>query len=704
MKDTLHSFFGAVLTGGDKAPYFFVLPLQGNMRNFFLLLFYFIFSVNFSFAQSHVVDSLKIELLKNGLKEDTNEVKILNALASEFGLRRSNDSALKYALRAEKLAEKLSYKKGLADALNGIGSIFFNKSSYAEALQYHTRSRRLREEISDKRGMADSYLNIGNVYFRQGNAPEALQNYFTSLKIREEFGNSVMTGNTYSNIGIIYSQQGNYAEALRFFQLALEIYEQPGTDKSRVAYIYNNMGNNYLFQKKYDDALKHYSTALKMNEEAGNKSGMASCYGNIGIVYGESGSYQKALGNHLLALKIRQEIGDKNGIAVSCINLGGVMTKQKEFKVARKYLLNAMEISKEIGSRGNLKDCYDALADLAEETNDYKQASAYYKLSAQIKDSLMTESNSQKMAELKTRYELDQKEKEIKLKEKELQLVNKDKEIQNVKIRNQRMTIWYLIVGFTLFVVLAYALLRFYNQKKKTAIQHQVLETEMKALRSQMNPHFTFNVLNSIQYYVCRNDIKSAELYLGKFSNLIRMILEQSREPFISLEQEITMIELYLELEEMRFEKKFTYAITIAADLDRQRVKMPSMLIQPIVENAIKHGIEFKKGDARIVVELSGTSSSILCTVSDNGIGREAAARIKEQVPVNGNVNEGQQKGSRTAHNSMGSTIIEERIKALGSLYNIKLTYNTQDLYDANGFACGTSVKIEVPVLVSKAT
>jgi LytS/YehU family sensor histidine kinase len=223
----------------------------------------------------------------------------------------------------------------------------------------------------------------------------------------------------------------------------------------------------------------------------------------------------------------------------------------------------------------------------------------------------------------------------------------------------------------------------FYNQKRKAAFRHQVLETEIKALRSQMNPHFTFNVLNSIQYYVSENDLDAAELYLEKFSSLIRMILDQSRSTYISLEQEITMLRLYLELEEMRFEKKFNYAITVDPALKIHDILLPGMLIQPIVENAIKHGIRHKEGEAFINVEFTLKNAALLCHVTDNGVGRAEAAKLK----------------SATGHKSAATSITKERMEALGSLYHIRLTYKTEDLYDREGVATGTRVSVEMPYI-----
>jgi sensor histidine kinase YesM len=207
----------------------------------------------------------------------------------------------------------------------------------------------------------------------------------------------------------------------------------------------------------------------------------------------------------------------------------------------------------------------------------------------------------------------------------------------------------------------------------------------MKALRSQMNPHFTFNVLNSIQYFISENDMESAELYIEKFASLIRMILDQSRTAYITLEQEISILKLYLELEEMRFEKKFNYTMDIDSKIETGKLLIPGMLIQPIVENAIKHGIRYKEGDAMIKISFSTENSKLVCRVADNGIGQAEAEKLK----------------AGKSHKSVATAIIRERMEALSSIYNIKLAYNTEDIYNEDGKPDGIRVTIEIPIVMS---
>lgn len=249
-------------------------------------------------------------------------------------------------------------------------------------------------------------------------------------------------------------------------------------------------------------------------------------------------------------------------------------------------------------------------------------------------------------------------------------------------------TIWFRALVVAVFVILLSAAINYrikvIKRKAETLneMNKKFSELNLNALRSQMNPHFTFNVLNSIQYYIAKRDSESAQIYITKFSRLIRMILDQSRTEFISLAEEIRMLTLYIELEELRFEKKFSYSINTDPKLNTSSIFIPGMLIQPFVENSIRHGIRFKKGDAQVDINFTASDSLLICTITDNGIGREEAAKLK---------------ASNEEYKSVGTAIVDERIQALSILFNGKLKNYISDLTDENGHPAGTRVTVEIP-------
>lgn len=213
-------------------------------------------------------------------------------------------------------------------------------------------------------------------------------------------------------------------------------------------------------------------------------------------------------------------------------------------------------------------------------------------------------------------------------------------------------------------------------------ISKQLIELQLAALRSQMNPHFIFNALNSIKKFVLSNDAENADIYLGKFSRLIRSILNNTREANISLEKEIEMLSLYLELEKLRFGKKLNYCIYLDPSLNEGTVFIPTMIVQPFVENAMLHGIMHKESDGEIHISFKDHESFLEINVKDNGVGRKAAAQMK------GNKN--------AAHTSLGIEVTRARLMSLHTDSRIPSGVQIVDL-EQNGTASGTLVKIFVP-------
>lgn len=225
------------------------------------------------------------------------------------------------------------------------------------------------------------------------------------------------------------------------------------------------------------------------------------------------------------------------------------------------------------------------------------------------------------------------------------------------------------------------------REKMKTAFEKKLAHVEMSALLAQMNPHFLFNSLNSIESYIVSNQTKAAAQYLNNFSRLMRLILQHSRSDYISLKEEINALELYLEMEHIRFKDKFQYGIYIARDLDTNAIDIPPMLIQPYVENAIWHGLMHKpdRSNGMLVLEISRKDNYLYCVIEDNGIGREKAQAIVA-------------KKTTPRKRSMGMAITKDRMKIMSQLYNFNTEVKVTDLYRKDGEARGTRVELFIPL------
>lgn len=222
-------------------------------------------------------------------------------------------------------------------------------------------------------------------------------------------------------------------------------------------------------------------------------------------------------------------------------------------------------------------------------------------------------------------------------------------------------------------------------QREVAEFSRQVAEVELAALRAQMNPHFVFNCLNSINTFILLNDPKNASGYLQKFSKLIRKVLDASRSEFISLRDELDTLRYYIELEQMRYGGRFTYQITTQENLPLDAIELPPMLVQPFVENAIWHGLMNRDGnDGMLRLDATQTGNILRIIVEDNGIGRKKAAELKSRSAI--------------THKSHGMQVTDDRIKIINELYNTHAKIVIEDLHDNQGKPTGTRVILTIPV------
>jgi LytS/YehU family sensor histidine kinase len=271
----------------------------------------------------------------------------------------------------------------------------------------------------------------------------------------------------------------------------------------------------------------------------------------------------------------------------------------------------------------------------------------------------------------------------------EQQTEQKEKEIEQLKIQQATQRNFYLIGGIAFMLIVLAMLSRLRYKRKRdrelitTEFKKQLAQAETKALRSQMNPHFIFNCLNSINSFVIDGKHEIASDYLIKFSKLIRLILDNSRSETISIEKELDALKLYVVLESARFDNRFKCVYNIAGDVNTGSVMIPPMLLQPFVENAIWHGLMQKEGEGTIAVEIRKENEEFLnISITDDGIGREKAAEIKSKSAT---------------HKSHGFKVTTQRIEMMNKLNSAGAQVHIIDLKDEQGHASGTRVELKIP-------
>lgn len=250
-------------------------------------------------------------------------------------------------------------------------------------------------------------------------------------------------------------------------------------------------------------------------------------------------------------------------------------------------------------------------------------------------------------------------------------------------------TWWFrlLIIALIIFIAYAWMQLRVRMVKRKARMREQISELEVKALRAQMNPHFIFNAMNSIQHFTLQNDTDNANKYISKFSKLLRLVLHHTQHSKISLEDEIELLHLYLALEGLRMGADFSYHIIVDDEIDAEAIRIPGMIIQPFVENAIVHGLMGKNGSKELSITFTMPSDFyLLCEIKDNGVGREKAQQMKKE------------SHDLLHHESKGIRLVRERLDLLDRDPEYRTRVAIADLRENNGEPCGTKVMVEIPI------
>jgi ligand-binding sensor domain-containing protein len=248
-------------------------------------------------------------------------------------------------------------------------------------------------------------------------------------------------------------------------------------------------------------------------------------------------------------------------------------------------------------------------------------------------------------------------------------------------------TWWFILIALSAIAAFAYYYYttRMRQIKKEHGLRNDIDWYRQQALAKQMDPHFVFNTLNSIQSFIIKNDRLASSQYLSKFARLMRIILNSSQKQAVPLSDEISALTLYLELESLRFQQKFDYNLVVDPSIDSSACFIPAFLIQPFIENAIWHGIMGLKETGRIDIEFQKNQNQLTCIVEDNGIGRKRSMELKTAVPV--------------TKQSYGIALVESRLELLNNLYDIDMKILFVDLYNEDGQPSGTRVIINLPLI-----
>lgn len=601
-------------------------------------------------AQQHgrkAIDSLETKL--RIAKQDTNRIKILHALGMEY---QYDDYKKAISLFDEgiELSQKLNWKYGLGYCYIGRGEAMSHRADKTGILENYEKALDIALKIKDKGLEAQAYNNIGTFYSNQGNLVDAMENYLLSFKAAElsKRDNLIATG--LLNLGLVNFKQNNFAKAHEYQQQALKIYKKIN-NYEKVASTLSAIANNYSMEGKPKEAEKYYLQSVEVYKKHGNKIGQAIVLSEMAILYVPD--YEKILSYQLEAQKIFEEINPKH--YNSMMNLGnigytylsiardGLASKTKSadlpknklqlLDLAEREIKRGLAISIQSKSKDWESYFYGTLAEVDEQRGNFKKAYDNFRRYSELNDSLYSQQMKNKIARLEAQKEVDLRDKKI--------------ELNTLKFRAYKL--YFAIAAILLIALIGVFLFRsrlrglklkhyLENQeaeRRANELQHlnKLCESELKAIRSQMNPHFIFNVLNSIEYYIMDSEPAVAAKLIQKFAGLSRLILENSTQSMVPLDKEWKALKLYVELEAMRFNDEFTYSFESNAT-HSNTLLVPPMLVQPLIENAIHHGLRnLKEKNGILRVKLEELEGQLVFTVEDNGVGLEASKGTRKANP-----------------------------------------------------------------------
>lgn len=641
------------------------------------------------FGQQTKVDSL-LQVVRT-MGTDSVKARVLADISYEYYHLRLLDPARYYADSTEIISKKIGYEQGVVWANYRYALIDMILGNYEKSIKHLGYCYEYYSKINDSLQMAHVHFQIGKVYKNLGDFDQSLADFFFAAKLFEELNYHKGLANSWNSIASIYRQLNKKNEAIDYYHQANSVRRSLG-DTLNYAMGLQNLANVYSHYQYYDSAETLYLEALELIEQIGRIYEESIILGNLGKLFNNLNEHHKALEYHLEAMPLREQIGNKKSIAYGLWNIALTRMKLTQQEEANILIDEALDLAHEIDAKDLLSEFYELKSDIALTQNDFRQAYEYNKISNQWKDSVFNDESTRQINELQAKYETEKKDKQIKV-------LAKEKEIQKKETQRQATLKWTFIFGVVLLglvlgLVISNSRQRLKNQKliaakdneiREANYRQQVSELEMKALRAQINPHFLFNCMNSINGMILEGDNDNASLYLTKFSRLVRLILENAEGSSVTLQSEIALLESYIQLEALRFKGKINYNISIKKDIDPNATYLPSMILQPFVENAIWHGLIHKTDDQPGVIEIAVMEKDgrLYCTIEDNGVGREKARKLSEK--------------SVLKSRSMGLKITEERLRLLSKEQWKKLV-NIIDLRDSLDRAVGTRVEINIPI------
>jgi len=540
--------------------------------------------------------------------------------------------------------------------------------TYYEKVSYYSDS------LNYTYGKALAQINLGLLFAKSANFYASNNAYFKAIEYAEACNGLRLKAVSLNNVGDNFKVLEDIPKCRQYTLEAIAINSQIKAWRG-VAVNYELLMRCDLDDKLYDSARHHMLRGMEACELAKDSTLYPLFYLGYGKLHAVNNQFDSA------GFYFDRAIRDATLNGAPADEFAGYVAKAEHLKNIKpdeklQWLKKAMQIARDTKDLDRVSDAAHQLFIVYDEKKNKDSSLAYFRIYHAAADSVFSSNNRRNVAIKETEWMVKRKEIENTHLKELAKLQDKDLSVKNSLL---------LAVGisFILSIIIAVVVYKSVENSKTAAesqLKQSIAETQMQVLRSQMNPHFIFNSLNSIDAYIQSNDKYNATLYLNKFAKLIRNLLDSSKQEMVAFSKDIETLKLYIELELQRSENKFSADLQIDDELMNSDYKVPPLIIQPFVENAIIHGLRNKDdNNGKLCISISKTDKQILYTISDNGIGRAAAERLHT----------GKDK-------SYGFEMSCERVK----LFNKEAAPSVQvtDLYE-NKKAVGTKIDVQLNIV-----
>lgn len=617
-----------------------------------------------AFSQVFIEDSLRdlsINAVAEGnVKEHIRLLYELDGVFKNTSEWQKYDSVSKLLIQIGKEHENYDV---LAEAYNSQGIANSIRGNNKDALTWFKKACQINQAQNDIESVSNSYENIAKVFEEMAIYDSAIIYQLKSIEIREKMDHERLFNN-YVGLTTIYENIEDKKNKYKYLEKCRRFLSNKHNAYSQHAIFHNIVGGFYNDENNIDSMMYHYGKTYDYAELAGWKQAMVVALGNMAEVYFAQGNYEKSLRIHIQVLALSEEMEDVQGVFEELFYIAEIYKTTGKIDSAVFYGNKALEIAQKYSLTNQERNVYKFMSETNELIGNNTKALNYLKQYIHLHDSLFNLERESNTNELITKYETEKKEQQIEL----LSAEN--------TIKNQRLRLGIVLLIFTI-AVLALVVVLYIQKRRRSRLMES--ELQQKLSRVQMNPHFVYNALASIQTYMYANDGASAARFLGKFAGLNRSVLEHSMVEKISLDEELNMLRNYLEIEQLRLGNSFDFNIKHGEDLELDFIFIPPLLIQPFVENAIKHGVKDLNRPGKITLIVEDLGKFVKITTQDNGHGIDHT------------------KKKNTTHRSRAMEIVQKRLQMLRRRYKglpeIKIESSTTE------GAQGTRVVLYLPVM-----